>query len=152
MSIKKPKIKLKPWGREIWFAHTKDYAGKILEIKKGERISLQYHDKKEETMYILHGKAKFTVGESEDKLKEIILGSGEVIHFSPKMIHRAEAIKDTIIFEVSTADLDDVIKLHDDYGRMGEGNNEKTDIKLAKERKHKSILTNKTTKKLKIKS
>jgi len=54
--LEKPQIKLKPWGREIWFAHTNKYAGKILEVKKGHRYSLQYHEKKEETQYIVKGK------------------------------------------------------------------------------------------------
>jgi quercetin dioxygenase-like cupin family protein len=124
-------IKLKPWGREIWFAHTPHYAGKILELKKGHRYSLQYHEKKEETQYIFSGKVKFTYGPDADHLEEKTLVPGEKIHIKTGMIHRAEALEDSQIFEVSTPELDDVVKLHDDYGRSGKGNNESLDEQLA---------------------
>lgn len=124
-------IKLKPWGREIWFAHTAAYAGKILEIKKGHRYSLQYHEKKMETQYVLSGRVKFTYGTNENTLKERIMEAGEVMHVPTGMIHRAEALEDTRIFEVSTPDLEDVIKLDDDYGRTGQGNNESHDTHLS---------------------
>jgi len=127
----KPEIKLKPWGREIWFASTSRYAGKILELKKGRRFSLQYHEKKEETQYLYSGKIRLTYGDSKDQLQEKILKPGAVIHIHPGMIHRVEALEDTQIFEVSTPELDDVVKLEDDYGRSGKGNNEETDRKLA---------------------
>lgn len=129
--MKKPEIKLKPWGREIWFAATASYAGKILELKKGRRFSLQYHEKKEETQYVYSGKIRFTYGDSRDQLKEKILEPGAAIHIHPGMIHRVEAMEDTQIFEVSTPELDDVVKLEDDYGRSGKGNNEKLDQKLS---------------------
>lgn len=126
----KPEIKLKPWGKEIWFAHTKNYAGKILEIKKGHRYSLQYHTKKEETQYIFKGKAKFTYGTDQSNLQEKILNSGDKIDIHPYTIHRLEALEDTIVFEVSTSELDDVTKIEDDYGRKGQGNDENLDKKL----------------------
>lgn len=127
------KIKLKPWGREIWFAHTEQYAGKILEVKAGHRYSLQFHRKKRETQYLFSGKVKFIYGESEDNLQEKILEPGDKFEVVPPMIHRVEAIEDSQIFEVSTPELDDVVKLHDDYGRTGEGNNEEMDQKLHNE-------------------
>jgi len=130
--LTKPEIKLKPWGREIWFAHTDKYAGKILEIKKGHRYSLQYHEKKEETQYIVKGKAKFTYGKDPKKLQEKILNEGDKIDVLPYTIHRLEAIEDTEVFEVSSPELDDVVKIDDDYGRKGKGNNETADAKLAK--------------------
>jgi len=123
-------IKLKPWGKEIWFAQNNNYAGKILEIKKGHRYSLQYHEKKEETQYVYSGKVKITYGQDKDNLKEIILHPGEKFDIHPHTIHRAQAIEDTQIFEVSTPHLTDVVKLHDDYGRNGKGNDEKLDEKL----------------------
>ncbi|MFA4891474.1 MAG: hypothetical protein WC604_03980 [Candidatus Gracilibacteria bacterium] len=146
--LEKPEIKLKPWGREIWFAHTDKYAGKILEIKKGHRYSLQYHEHKEETQYILKGKARFTFGTLEPhsalelsalktfgqdpkNLQEKILSEGDKIDIPPYTIHRLEAIEDTIVFEVSSPELDDVVKLDDDYGRSGKGNNEELDEGLA---------------------
>jgi mannose-6-phosphate isomerase-like protein (cupin superfamily) len=123
-------IKLKPWGREIWFAHTDKYAGKILEIKKGHRYSLQYHEKKEETQYIYKGQAKFTYGTEESNLQEKILNKGDKIDVRPYTIHRLEAIEDTEVFEVSTPELNDVVKLADDYGRSKKGNDEELDTKL----------------------
>ncbi|MCD6109575.1 cupin [bacterium] len=123
-------VKLKPWGKEIWFAQNSHYAGKILEIKKGHRYSLQYHEKKEETQYIYSGLVKMTYGDNKNDLKEIILHPGDKFDIHPYTIHRAQAIEDTQIFEVSTPHLTDVVKLHDDYGRSGKGNNEKLDEKL----------------------
>jgi mannose-6-phosphate isomerase-like protein (cupin superfamily) len=123
-------IKPKPWGREIWFAQTDKYAGKILEITKGHRYSLQYHEKKQETQYIFSGQIKMTYGNDEDNLNEIILNPGDKFDVLPYTIHRAEALKDSQIFEVSTPELDDIVKLHDDYGRKGKGNDEKLDTEL----------------------
>ena len=124
-------IKLKPWGREIWFAHTDKYAGKILEVKKGHRYSLQYHEHKQETQYILEGKARFTFGQDPENLQEKILAKGDKIDIVPYTIHRLEAIEDTTVFEVSSPELDDVVKLEDDYGRSGKGNDEELDETLA---------------------
>jgi len=124
-------IKLKPWGKEIWFAHNNRYAGKILEIKKGHRYSLQYHKIKEETQYVLKGQIKMTYGSDANNLKEIILKQGDKLDIAPRTIHRAEGIEDSEILEVSTPELDDVVKLADDYGRSGEGNNEELDSKLS---------------------
>jgi mannose-6-phosphate isomerase len=128
----KPEIKLKPWGREIWFAHTEKYAGKILEVTKGSRYSLQYHERKIETQYVYSGKVKFTYGTDKDNLQEEILNSGDKIDVTPYTIHRLEALEDSEIFEVSTPELDDVVKLDDDYGRTGKGNNEELDNSLHK--------------------
>lgn len=130
-----PGTKLKPWGREIWFAATSRYAGKILELKKGHRFSLQYHEKKEETQYVYSGKIRFTYGDSPDQLQEKILEPGAVIHIHPGMIHRVEALEDTQIFEVSTPELNDVVKLSDDYGRSGKGNDETLDQALSQKDK-----------------
>ena len=127
------KMKLKPWGREIWFAQTESYAGKILEVKKGHRLSLQYHERKIETQYLYSGQVKFTYGTEEDALQEIILNPGDKFDITPYTIHRVEALEDSEIFEVSSPELDDVVKLADDYGRSGKGNNEELDEKLAKE-------------------
>ncbi|MBD3329932.1 cupin [Candidatus Peregrinibacteria bacterium] len=126
----KVEIKLKPWGREIWFAQTDKYAGKILEIKKGHRYSLQYHEKKQETQYIFKGKVKLTYGTDKTNLQEKILNTGDKIDVKPYTIHRLEALKDSRIFEVSTPELTDVVKIEDDYGRSGKGNNEELDKSL----------------------
>jgi mannose-6-phosphate isomerase len=130
----KVEIKLKPWGREIWFAHNEKYAGKILEVKKGHRYSLQYREKKQETQYIYSGKVKFTYGTEDVPLQEKILNTGDKIDVQPYTVHRLEALEDSEIFEVSTPELTDVVKIEDDYGRSGKGNDENTDTEL-----HKSI-------------
>lgn len=123
-------IKPKPWGREIWFAQNDKYAGKILEITKGHRYSLQYHERKIETQYIYSGKIKMHYGNDEKDVKHVILNPGDKFDVLPYTIHRAEALEDSKIFEVSTPELDDVVKLEDDYGRKGKGNNEDLDKKL----------------------
>ena len=128
-------IKEKPWGREVWFAHTGHYAGKILEVKKGARLSLQYHEKKTETQYLFEGKVKLTYGEDEKNLREMILNPGDKYDIYPYTIHRIEGLEDSKIFEVSTPELEDVVKLADDYGRMGKGNNEDLDRKLSQQLK-----------------
>lgn len=121
----------KPWGKEIWFADQPEYAGKILHIKKGHRYSLQYHEHKKETQYILKGTCRFLIGQSEDQLEEVILEPGQKLDVLPGTIHRAEGITDVEILEVSTSDLDDVVKLADDYGRSGKGNDFELDAKLS---------------------
>lgn len=125
-------IKLKPWGREIWFAWTPKYAGKILELKKGHRFSLQYHEKKWESQFVVRGKVKFTFGSNAKRLRNKILKEGDKMDIPARMIHRAEALTKATLFEVSSPELDDVVKLKDDYGRTGKGNNEKLDRKLAR--------------------
>lgn len=121
----------KPWGKEIWFANQPEYVGKILFINKGHRYSLQYHERKTETQYVLKGKVRFMMGESEETLQEHVLEPGDKLDVYPGMVHRAEAMEDTEILEVSTNDLDDVVKLADDYGRSGKGNDFELDAKLA---------------------
>ena len=123
----------KPWGSEIWFAHTDNYAGKILKISKGHRYSLQYHDKKRETQYLYSGKIKLTFGDALDNLQEIILNPGDKFEVIPPLIHRMEALEDSEIFEVSTPELDDVVKIDDDYGRDGSGNDFDLDSQLHKQ-------------------
>ncbi|MBU1446573.1 cupin domain-containing protein [Patescibacteria group bacterium] len=124
------KIKLKPWGREIWFAQTEDYAGKILEVKEGHRLSMQYHEEKEETQHVFSGKIEMTYGKDKFNLKTVILVPGDTFHIAPYTIHRVKALENSKIFEVSTPHLNDIVKLSDDYGRVGKGNNEDLDTKL----------------------
>ncbi len=121
----------KPWGHEVWFAEQAEYVGKILHIKAGHRYSLQYHEVKTETQYLLKGQVKFQMGTDEKNLKEIILNPGEKLDILPGTIHRAQAIEDSEILEVSSNHLNDVVKLSDDYGRSGKGNDFEQDRKLA---------------------
>jgi mannose-6-phosphate isomerase len=124
-------IKEKPWGREIWFANLAGYAGKILEVKKGKRLSLQYHEEKIETQYLFSGKVKLTVGTDAENLKDIIMDPGDKYDILPYTIHRVEAIEDSKIFEVSTSQLEDVVRISDDFGRPNKGNDEELDRKLS---------------------
>lgn len=124
------KIVKKPWGEEVWFAQTENYAGKILRISKGHRYSLQYHNQKRETQYLHSGQIKLTFGDDVNNLQERILNPGEKFECIPPTIHRVEALEDSEIFEVSTPELDDVVKLADDYGRTGEGNDFEQDASL----------------------
>ncbi len=108
----------KPWGFELIFARTENYVGKVLHIKKGEALSLQYHNLKDETIHIQTGSIKFqTASAPGEPLKEIILKPGESFHIPPKLVHRMIAIEDTDILEVSTPQLEDVVRLEDLYGR-----------------------------------
>jgi len=109
----------KPWGHEEIFAETDRYAGKLLAVKAGESLSLQYHENKEETLRVLEGLIVFETGNDAALLKSIELGPGDVFHIPPGLIHRMEALTDCTLIEVSTADLDDVVRLSDRYGREG---------------------------------
>ncbi len=108
----------KPWGYELIFARTGRYVGKILHINRGECLSLQYHEMKEETLYVVRGELKLTVEYDGDR-RELALRSGQAFHIPPRLIHRMEAMEDTDVAEVSTPELDDVIRLEDRYGRAG---------------------------------
>jgi len=114
MKINEITIIEKPWGREIWLAVENEYVGKILEVKKGARLSLQYHKKKKETIYILEGKMKLI-----HKDGELILDEGSIT-IEPGDHHRVEALEDLKLIEVSTPHLDDIVRLHDDYGRCND--------------------------------
>ena len=109
----------KPWGHEEIFAETDRYAGKILVVKSGESLSLQYHKKKEETLRVLNGTIIFETGTDAAALESVELGPGDVFHIPPGMIHQMEAVTDCTLIEVSTAELDDVVRLSDRYGREG---------------------------------
>ena len=119
--IAKPKIVPKPWGEELWLAHTDRYAGKILTVKKGHRLSLQYHERKHEVQYVDSGRIKYTLGSSDrpGDYSELIAGPGTVVVLPPGAVHRLEALEDTRLFEVSTPELEDIVRLDDDYGRAG---------------------------------
>jgi len=106
----------KPWGHELIFAKTGRYAGKILHVNRGECLSLQYHEMKEETLYVVRGQLKLTI-ESDGDRRVLSLRAGEAFHIPPRLIHRMEAVEDTDVAEVSTPELEDVIRLEDRYGR-----------------------------------
>lgn len=109
----------KPWGHELWFALTDRYAGKLLHVKAGQRLSVQYHERKDETSYLLSGRLLLHRGPSADELMATELTAGAVWHNEPRQVHTIEALEDAVVVEVSTPELDDVVRLTDDYGRAG---------------------------------
>jgi mannose-6-phosphate isomerase-like protein (cupin superfamily) len=111
----------KPWGYEIWWARTDRYVGKILFVKAGHSLSLQYHRVKEETVRVLSGRLLFeTRPAGEDgELRRTEMAPGDTIHIVPRTVHRMTGIEDCEIVEVSTPELDDVVRLEDRYGRAG---------------------------------
>ncbi|MBK5258659.1 MAG: cupin domain-containing protein [Thermoanaerobaculia bacterium] len=108
----------KPWGYELIFGRTDRYVGKLLHINEGESLSLQYHEMKEETLFVVNGELKLTI-EFEGDRREIALRAGEAFHIPPRLIHRMFAVVDTDVVEASTPELDDVVRLEDRYGRAG---------------------------------
>jgi mannose-6-phosphate isomerase len=109
----------KPWGYELWFAHTDRYAGKLLHVDAGERLSVQYHEAKDETSYLLSGRLQLSRGASRDSLEVTELSPGDVWRNEPGVVHTVAALADSVIVEVSTPELDDVVRLADEYGRAG---------------------------------
>ena len=108
----------KPWGHEIIWAHTELYVGKILHIKAGHALSVQYHNHKDETIYVLSGELIYRVKQDET-LKDVQLKAGEAYRNTPNTVHQLEAVTDCDVLEASTPHLDDVIRLSDRYGREG---------------------------------
>jgi mannose-6-phosphate isomerase len=110
----------KPWGHELIWALTDVYCGKVLFVKAGHSLSLQFHREKDESWLIQSGRAKLELGDvGETILKEEVIGPGAAFHYTPGTVHRVTAIEDTTILEVSTPQLDDVVRLEDAYGREG---------------------------------
>jgi mannose-6-phosphate isomerase len=108
----------KPWGYELRWAITDRYAGKILHVNKGEALSLQYHERKDEYQYLLKGAIDMEVGAGDGKLTRRRMMAGDTLHITPGTRHRLTAVEDSDIFEVSTPEIDDVVRLEDRYGRV----------------------------------
>jgi mannose-6-phosphate isomerase len=117
MDDKLPRKIEKPWGFELLFALTPKYAGKLLYIRQGHRLSLQYHKEKDETLYIYEGKMILEISGSDGQINQSEVQSGYCLRVPPMTKHRMKAIEDTTLFEVSTPELEDVVRLEDDYGR-----------------------------------
>lgn len=108
----------KPWGYELWWAVTDRYVGKLLFIKKGCSLSYQYHEVKDESMYVHSGSVYVELEEDgSSEVKRLTLGPGDSIRLSPLTKHRMRALADSELFEVSTPELDDIVRIEDDYGR-----------------------------------
>lgn len=113
-----PRIIEKPWGHELVWAETRDYVAKLLFIRAGESLSLQFHEVKEETLYLESGQCELFAGDHENSLERIDFPIGTAFHIKPGLRHRIAGITDCRIFEVSTPHLNDVVRLEDRYGRL----------------------------------
>ena len=109
----------KPWGYELWWARTDRYVGKLIHINKGHALSLQYHNKKDETIFVWQGKMLFEIGKRR-RAASARDGAGRAVHVTPPTVHRMTAIEDTDIFEVSTPEVEDVVRL-----KIGTGGKER---------------------------
>jgi len=107
------KVVTKPWGQEIWWAVTDRYLGKRIDVRAGHALSLQYHRRKLETLYVLSGRARFHIDGRDWEPQP-----GSALTLPPGTVHRVEAIDDLVLFEVSTPDPDDIVRLEDRYGRL----------------------------------
>jgi len=113
----------KPWGWELIWADTELYVGKVLFVKAGESLSLQFHNEKDESWYVESGRARLELGDTgQTVLNEEVIAAGACFRYRPGTVHRVTALEDTTILEVSTPHLDDVVRLEDRYGRQGTSN------------------------------
>ena len=108
----------KPWGHETIWAHTDRYVGKILHINAGHSLSLQYHNRKDETVHLLNGELIYRV-KLGNELEDMRLTRGQSFRITPGTVHQMEAVTDCDILEASTPELEDVVRLQDRYGREG---------------------------------
>ena len=110
----------KPWGWELIWAHAEGYAGKLLFVQAGHSLSLQFHNEKDESWYVQSGRAELQLGDAgEALLNREVVRAGACFRFRPGTVHKLTALEDTTILEVSTPQLDDVVRLEDKYGREG---------------------------------
>jgi mannose-6-phosphate isomerase-like protein (cupin superfamily) len=109
----------KPWGYELVYASTDRYCGKVIFIRAGEELSLQFHREKDETIYVQSGRVAFEIGEPGKPVDTEVVGPDRAFHLQPGTVHRIRALEDTVMLEVSTPELDDVVRLEDRYGRAG---------------------------------
>jgi len=109
----------KPWGHETIWAQSDRYVGKILHINAGQELSVQYHNKKDETIYLLSGEISYRVKSDGGALEDVRLKLGESFRITPGTVHQMVAVTDCDVLEVSTPELDDVVRISDKYGRQG---------------------------------
>ena len=109
----------KPWGHELVWAHSEHYVGKVLVIEAGKRLSLQHHEVKDEWIHVLDGRLTLTLETENGDLDVRELGPGDGAHVAVRRVHRFEAIETCTLIEVSTPELNDVVRLEDDFGREG---------------------------------
>ena len=119
-TFEKPTRVEKPWGYELWWARTDRYVGKLLHVRAGAQLSLQYHVKKDETIHLWRGELVLVLGAAgSGELVEHAMRPGDSYHVRPGTVHRMRAVSDCDVLEVSTPEVEDVVRLQDDYGRQG---------------------------------
>lgn len=109
----------KPWGSELIWTHTDRYVGKLISVNAGQRLSLQFHRVKDESIYVVAGTLNLHLENDDGEVEQMTMGPGEFRRVPTGRVHRFEAITDVELIEVSTPELDDVVRLEDDYGREG---------------------------------
>ena len=109
----------KPWGWELVWAETEAYVGKLLFVRAGQSLSLQYHEVKDEAWLVQEGRASLDLGRVGEPLETVEIGPGDAFRYRPGTVHRVTSIEDILVIEVSTPHLDDVVRLEDRYGREG---------------------------------
>jgi mannose-6-phosphate isomerase len=109
----------KPWGWELVWAEAEEYVGKLLFVRAGHSLSRQYHREKDESWLVHEGRATLELGRLESDHEALEIGPGDAFHYPAGTVHRLTAVEDTLIVEVSTPQLDDVVRLEDRYGREG---------------------------------
>jgi mannose-6-phosphate isomerase-like protein (cupin superfamily) len=107
----------KPWGHELIYALTDRYCGKVIFVRKDEQLSLQFHREKDEVVYVHEGRIEMEIGDPGGPLDVEVVGPGRAFHISPGRVHRWRALEDSVVLEVSTPEVDDVVRLEDRYGR-----------------------------------
>jgi mannose-6-phosphate isomerase len=107
----------KPWGYELVYGLTDRYCGKVLFIRKDEQLSLQFHREKDEIVYVHEGRIEMEIGDPGGPLDIEVVGPGRAFHIAPGTVHRWRALEDTVVLEVSTPEVNDVVRLEDRYGR-----------------------------------
>ena len=116
--FEKPKRVEKPWGHELWWAQTERYVGKLLHVNAGAQLSLQFHERKDETIHLWSGEMVLVLREG-DRLVDHPMRAGDSYRVRPGTVHRMRAVTDCDVLEVSTPEVEDVVRVEDDYGREG---------------------------------
>ncbi len=109
----------KPWGYELIWAEAETYVGKLLHIERGESLSLQFHERKDETVHLLSGVLDLEIGDAGEPLTHLRMSPGDSFRIRPRLRHRMTAVETCDVMEASTGEIDDLVRLDDRYGRAG---------------------------------
>ena len=110
----------KPWGYELIWAQTDEYVGKVVHVRAGEALSLQFHEEKDETLFLLRGQVTLEIGPGVNSLQRVLIEEGEAFRIRPGVLHRVVAETEVEILEASTPEMDDIIRVRDRYGRLAQ--------------------------------